>query len=145
MLSFWIYPLFFILETPQITCKYTWRDNQGVKMGPNKGITFCKTVFYFFYSLYFILRFHVSCEWIDLHPIRKASNPHHSQKWIKKTWNLKSKHFNLFSICSFKSLRICSQILSPNISMWTLQFVKVKLANRKRQLDKIPANLVFSI
>lgn len=45
----------------------------------------------------------------------------------------------------FKSLRICSQIWSPNISMWTLQFVKVKLANRKSELDKIPANLVFHI
>ncbi len=29
-----------------------------------------------------------------------ASNPLHSQKMIKKTWNLESKLFNLLSMCS---------------------------------------------
>jgi len=138
MLSFWIYPLFFILETPQITYKYTWRDNQGVKMGPNKGITFWKTVFYFFYSLYFILRFHDFCEWIDFHPTTMASNPHHSQKWIKKTWNLKAKHFNLFSLCSKvleSALKFEVQTYQCglcNLSKWSWQIGKVNSTKYQR-------------
>lgn len=45
---------------------------------------------------------HCKIPWIfmDFHSIKMVLNPHYSSKWIKNTWNLNSKPFNVLSICS---------------------------------------------